>query len=229
VLVNSGSDEGRSRAYSIPYDVFEQAVLSCLQEIDPHDILNGDQGPDETVALAGELASVEEKIAELEAELLNGDVAALARVLRALEDKRRDVAERLNDARQRAAHPLSETWGEAKTLFTALRSASDPRDARLRIRSALRRMVDSISLLVVPRGHNRLCAVQLWFAEGRRHRDYLILHRPAYNNGTINRPASMDVRSFADAEIPILDLRNPKSVSRLEAALLALPLTLPEN
>ena len=63
------------------------------------EILNGDQGPDETLVLAGQLAGIEARIAELEAELLKGDVAALARVLRQLEEQKKTLVAELAAAR----------------------------------------------------------------------------------------------------------------------------------
>jgi hypothetical protein len=230
VLINTNSAEGRAPCWSFPLATFEAAVLSCLKELDVHEILNGDQEPDETVALAGQLAGVEARIAELEAELLKGDVAALARVLRQLEERKRDLAADLAAAREKAAHPLSESWGEAQTLVDALGSAPDPADARVRLRSALRRIIDSGWLLVVPRGRDRLCALQLWFADCKRHRDYLILHRPPKSNGKATVPGGWWVRSLASDAVPGgLDLRRSEHAARLERVLSSIDLTAPEE
>jgi DNA invertase Pin-like site-specific DNA recombinase len=177
VLFNHAAVDGRARYRSFPFDVFEWAVLSKLAEVKPHEVMGREDGPDEVQVLSGTLAGVEAKIAELEAELLNGDVAALARVLREQEARKTDLAARLAEARQKAAHPLSEAWGQARSLFHTLAAAPDPRDARLRLRSALRRVVSEIRLLVVPRGRGRLAAVQVYFTDDG-HRDYLIVHRP---------------------------------------------------
>jgi DNA invertase Pin-like site-specific DNA recombinase len=219
VLINTDSAEGRAKCWSFPYTTFERAVLSLLGEIDPHEILNGDDGPDESLALAGELARVETKIAELEAELLQGDVAALANVLRRLEGQKRDLAGRLSEARQRAAHPLSEAWGEAKSLPATLDRAPDPEAARLRLRAVLRRIVDSIYLLVVPRGRDRLAAVQVWFAGGKKHRDYFVLHRPAKANASARTAGQWWVRSLAEIAAGVLDLRRREDALLLEESL----------
>src|SRR5262249_45589373 len=68
-LIPSASQDGRGAAVSFPLPVFEQAILSRLREIDPHDILNGDSGPDESLSLAAELARVESGIAALNADM----------------------------------------------------------------------------------------------------------------------------------------------------------------
>jgi DNA invertase Pin-like site-specific DNA recombinase len=216
VLFTLAAHQGRGKSWSFPLPIFEEAVLSVLKEINPHDILNGGQGPDESLVLAGELARVEAKIDELTAELLKGDVAALAKVLRDLEAQKQDLARKLAEARQRAAHPLSEVWGEAQTLLETLAAAPDPRDARMRLRAALRRMVNSIWMLVVPRGVTRLAAVQIWF-DGGRHRDYLILYKSAGRC----RPGGWWARSFARAAISDdFDLRNREDAAQLETVLL---------
>jgi len=227
VLLNNGYKEGIATCRTFPLASFERAVLLCLAEIDPRDILIGNHGPDESLALAGALAQTEAKIAEIEAELLNGNVVALAKVLRQLEGQKEDLVVKLTEARQKAAHPLEECWGEAKSLLGALDSAADANDARLRLRSALRRIVESIWMLVVPRGANRLAAVQIWFVDGSRCRDYLILHRPAKSNGKTQRIESeWSVRSLADiAKADKLDLRKRDHAARLEKALAAVEIS----
>jgi DNA invertase Pin-like site-specific DNA recombinase len=208
VLVSYGSQEGRSPAWSFPLPIFETAIRRQLKEIDAHSILNGDTGPDETIVLAGQLASVEAKIAEFEAQLLEGDVAALARVLRRLEDDKATLASRLAEARQKAAHPLSEAWGEMQSIPEELTE-----DQRIRYRAALRRIVDSIWLLVVPRGRDRICAAQVFFAPGKRVRHYLIHHRAAGNH----RPGSWSVRSLATIHKGAdFDLRRCENVREME-------------
>jgi DNA invertase Pin-like site-specific DNA recombinase len=226
-LINTAWREGTSRCYSFPYDTFETAVLSLLSELDSHEILNGDHEPDPTTDLAKQFAGIEGEIAKLEDDLArNGHSDALSRALRRLEDQKRSVAEQLAEARQKAANPLGEAWGEAQTIIEALEAAPDPQDARLRLRSALRRLVDSIWLLVVPRGSARLCAVQIWFAGGKRVRSYLILNRKAINNGKTRTEGGRWARSLADVAGPRkLDLRQRTHTTALEKVLERLDLT----
>jgi hypothetical protein len=110
VLLPAASLEGTGACVSFPMATFERAILTCLKEIDPRSILDGDDAPDEAFTLAEQLAGVEARISELETELMNGDVAALARVLRQLEDRKKDITSRLAEARCKAATPLSELW-----------------------------------------------------------------------------------------------------------------------
>jgi DNA invertase Pin-like site-specific DNA recombinase len=212
-----------SKFVGFPFDTFEAAVLSCLREIDPHEILNGDTGPDETLALAGELARVEARIAELEAELLEGDVAALAKVLRQLEAQKKDLAEKLAEARHKAAHPASEAWGECQSLAAAVDEAPDQEEVRVRLRAALRRIVEGVWCVFLGRGPFRVAAVQIWFAGGKRHRDYLILHQRAIGGAICTRPAGWRCWSLADVARPgKLYLRNhPAAALALEKVLAA--------
>jgi hypothetical protein len=171
-------------------------------------------------ALEDQLAVVEAKITELEAELKHGDVAALARELRRQEAQQRDLTEKLKAARLKAAHPLDESWRECQSLAETLDTAPDPEDARLRLKSALRRIVESIHMLVVPRGYERLCAVQIWFTDGMKHRDYLILHRPPSGNHKVRHEGGWWVRSLSSIAKPgDLDLRRRADASKLEKVL----------
>jgi DNA invertase Pin-like site-specific DNA recombinase len=226
ILINTDSKEGRAPLRSFPLPIFEKAVLSCLHEIDPHKILNGDTGPDETQILAGELARVDSAIAAIVADLdAHGESATQHARLRAKEAEKKDLAEKLAAARQKAAHPLSESWGECQSLIDTLDNAPDPNDARLRLRAALRHIVDSIWLLVVVRGYTRLVAVQIWFAGCKRRRDYLIYYRRGGGNAKSRTPGDWDCWSlsrFVTADS--LDIRIPDDARALEEELMEIDL-----
>jgi len=200
VLFNATAHAGESNYYSFPFDPFEECLLRFLSEINPREVLGQDEGPDEVLELSAELAGVEARLAEVEGQLVEGgNITTLAKAARQLEAKKADLAARLGEARQKAAHPLSEGWGEAGSIITALNSAPDQREARLRLRAILRRVIDRIVLLVVPRGGDRLCVAQVEFqAEGGhgQRRDYLIVHRQAARNAAAARPAQTGARSL---------------------------------
>jgi DNA invertase Pin-like site-specific DNA recombinase len=224
IILNTSSVEGRAPAYSFPFAVFQAAFLELLQEIDPHDILNGDEGPVEALALSRDLAAVEGKLAELEKELLEGNVAILAKVARDLEAKKVKLASALAEARENAAHPLSESWGVAQSLASAVEGEGpDQEDRKLRLRSALRRIIDSIWILVVPRGRDRILVAQAWFADGKRCRDFIILHRPPKANASAKTAGGWWAKSLASVVKPgVLDLRHREDADELERALMAL-------
>jgi DNA invertase Pin-like site-specific DNA recombinase len=225
ILVTLGSKDGRHSAPSLPLDVFESALLARLKELDAHAILNGDSRPDESLALAAELARVEGRILELGEQLLDsGDVVTLATALRTLETRKRDLADQLAEARRAALHPLSETWGEAKALAATLKNDDD----RTRLRSALRSLIKEIWMLVVPinGGSDRWCAVEVFFntddPKVQRRRDYLIHYRAGRCNGTVATSRCVSLANVIDRDD--LDLRDRSHAAALEAELLALDL-----
>jgi DNA invertase Pin-like site-specific DNA recombinase len=222
VLVNSAGAENGGKNESFPADVFEHAVLSKLAEIDPREILNGDDGPDDTLTLASaRLAAVETSLAALSADMdEHGESPTLMKRVRDKEAEQRELVKVIAEARQKASHPASEVWGEFGSLAEALEKAPDPDDARLRLRACLRHMIDSVWLLLVPRRRDRLACVQIWFAGGKRHRDYVILARQAMGGVAGKRPAEWWVRSVADVGLPALDMRKRADTKRLERALL---------
>jgi hypothetical protein len=85
----------------------------------------------------------------------------------------------------------------------------------LKLRAVLRRVVETMSVLIVPRGSWKLCAVQVHFVGGAV-RHYLVLHQTAANG----REGGWRVHTFAEADVGTrLNLRNPSHVHRLEKVL----------
>lgn len=188
---------------SFPFEPFERAILGELREIEPKDLLPPKDGEDEVLTLSGEVAAVEARIAELEAELEEGPVASVARVLRKLEVRKDELNAQLAEARLRSASPLSESWGEARSLLDVISSAPDPTEAKVRLRGVLRRIVKSIWMLVVPRGRTRLAIVQAFFTGGGV-REWLVIYRPVRTNGISRQPARLYVDSARESELELL-------------------------
>jgi hypothetical protein len=226
MLIAADTSGPRGPGRTFPMPAFEAAILSCLREIDPHEILNGDQGPDETIELAAQLAGIEAEIADAKAFMdANGFNAIIGQRIMDLDAKKLAWGARLADARHKAAHPLSESWGEMQSLAAVLENAPDPIDARLRLKAAVQRVVESVWVLIVPRGGTRLAAVQVYFAGKGRRRDYLLMYRQARGNGITYTPGGWWARSLASMpRTGDLDLRSPKDVAKLEKFLLALDL-----
>jgi DNA invertase Pin-like site-specific DNA recombinase len=228
VLMPGGNRRGHGgKGISFPYEVFERAILSKLREVDPRDVLPGDDpAADEALELAGRLGDVERRQADIKAEFMSGRQAAmlLNQLAVELETERERLAAALAAARVKAASPLSEAWGEFGTLAAAVEKATDPRDARTRLRGVLRRMVAGIYCLFVGRGNTRYAAVQVWFTEGG-HRDYLIRHKPRPSNTAKGQPRFPEphVRSFAGPAVEgEFDLRDREDAAAMERALLAI-------
>lgn len=216
-----------SQTTSFPFDVFERAVLSCLREIDPADILpRSDRGADKALSLTGRLAEVDAEIEKIKARLQKKYSDALADVLDRQEGERKSLSDQLNEARQEAASPLGEAWGQCQSLLDVVETMPDAEEARVTLRAALRRIVENIWCLFVARKSRRLAVVQIHFAGGSRRRDYLILSQPALGGSAGTRPASWWVRSFAEVpEVGSIDLRQPADVAKVEEFLQGLDLS----
>lgn len=175
MLVPSGAMDGNERSITLPYGVFESALLSFLQEINPADVY-GTQPQSQVSALTTRRDALAKRMADIEAELAGdgGDVPALARVLRTLDVEYQDVLRRLAEERQRESNPAVATLVEVKTLLEAVES--DP-IRRLRLRGLLSRVIDRINVLIVPSRSRKLCNVQIHFKDGQW-RDYLIAYSP---------------------------------------------------
>jgi DNA invertase Pin-like site-specific DNA recombinase len=212
-MVSHGAMRGKDGAkyVSFPYPVFEREILDKLAEIDPREILDETDEESEASALKDELARVRAKKAEVEAELRHGDLAALARLLRQLTNEERELTEKQKAAQEKDATPISEAWDEVKNLRMALESAPDPEQARLRLRAVLGRVVESIPCLFVARGWDRIAAVQIWFADGEQHRDYLFYYSPRAKREPGVKSEPLKSRS--------IDLRKREDARKLEAAL----------
>jgi hypothetical protein len=223
VLINTAAGAGKAdRFVTFPLDIFEKAVVSCLKEIDPRDIVTGGDGPDEAQTLANRLAWIEAKSAELSTELLSGDVPAVVKVLRELDAEKKDLTRKLTAARSRAAHPRAERWGEVQELLDALEKPGDSDEVRVRFRSALRAIVENIWILIVSNGRTRWCAIQIWFDGGQKRRDYLVMHRPARGNQYGRQEGTWWARSLTsdDPDVANLDLRRRRDALALEKVLL---------
>ncbi|HEY7327954.1 MAG TPA: recombinase family protein [Gemmataceae bacterium] len=224
VLVNYDHIEGRAPMVSFPFPTFERAILKHLREIKAKDILEGTNGHNEVMALEGEETELRSDIAKISADLdAHGESPTQYARLRAREARLGEVTKLLAEARQKAANPLSSAWGEMQSLLEVIDSAPDPNDARTRLRTLVRRVVGSIWLLVVPRGRDRLAAVQLWFSGGEKHREYLILHQPPIANASA-RTDGVRVSGSLDiiAEPFDLDLHRRDHAAKLETILMKL-------
>jgi hypothetical protein len=209
-LINAASGEGRGPARSFPLATFERAILSKLREIDSREVL-GETSPAADVAgLERQVRWLADRQAELAAELRNGDIPVIAQQIRELKAEEDELAAKLDEARQLAAKPLSETWRDLSALAD---SAADP-DARRRLRSSIARVVERIRLLVVPRGRDRLAWAEVHFAGGagpKGLRTYVIVHRPPLWTGKGVRPGAWWCHS---ARAMSLDTAYPWASSR---------------
>jgi hypothetical protein len=216
LLINTSGVQGRGKCWTFPYPVFEEAVLEQLREVDPKDVLRRQgEAPGRADVLRAKLANARADVAGLQDELKAGYSKALAAVLREKEQEEERLAADLLDELARSVVPAERAWKDLPSLASMIKKADDPDELRLKLRGVLRRVIDSASVLIVPRGATRLCAVQFFFTGGGR-RDYLILHRTA----GFRRTAAWGCRSLASVvRAGDLDLRDRDHAVRLEARL----------
>jgi DNA invertase Pin-like site-specific DNA recombinase len=227
LIVPARAWEDGTTCVSFPMPTFEHAVLSCLREVSPREINGHEKEPDRTKALEGELADLHNQEAKLARALGGRDIPVVVEKLAQLADRVREVEADLERERARLLiSSPSESWEDARGLMGLLDDAQDKEDVRLRLRTALAQRIDSIWLVIVPRGRDRLCACQVWFAGGKRQRSYLILHRPPKANKYARQPGLWPPPAVslppALAARQRLDLRDRGAAARLQTELEAI-------
>jgi DNA invertase Pin-like site-specific DNA recombinase len=227
-LVSSGAiRKQRGAVYrSFPYAEFEAALLALFRELKVADVLPSNGHEDKMSALSGKLAAVNHKLAAVRrrADEAEDDIGTFLDMIADYERDKKTLAAELEKARAAAAGKGGETLGELQSLAEVHDKTTGPeRDSlRLRIKARVRQLVEEISVLVVVRSRcHRLAAVQVWFSEGKKHRDYLIYYQAAGHG----RKGGWHARSLADVADPAaLDLRKPGDAAALERVLAGLDL-----
>src|SRR5262249_7014282 len=159
---------------------FERSLLLMLKEIQPADILpagDNDQSARIT-ALGEELKEIRRNREAVQADIAKRYSPAMANVLHLIEEREAEVDRDLQAAWQSQATPVSEAWKEVKGLLEALEVSPDPVETRLRLRAVIGQIIDSIYLLVVPKGRARFCRVRVQFKDTGKegHRSYILTY-----------------------------------------------------
>jgi DNA invertase Pin-like site-specific DNA recombinase len=210
-LLNSAHAEGGAKAapcYQFPLAVFERAVLGAILEINPKDVLPEQPSDVDPVAvLQTDLDGLDAELASAAAFMeANGFSPTIGKRIKDLEMEREILAVKLLEAKVHAASPVETAWAEYGSLLDAINKAPDATDARIRLRAAMRRVVDSILVMVVARGGSRVCLAQINFAGTTAFRSITIFYRPPRSNGKGNTPGRWDWRgTFVEPE-KLLDL-----------------------
>lgn len=226
VLVNCDCTAGE-KVTSFPADIFERYVLALLREVDPRELLGESAAAEQVLALQGERDQLAKKI-ELTADALGGeDSPTVTARIRRWESELRSLDDRLTLARQEAANPLANAWGEVPGLV----EIANTEDGRIRISAVLRRVAERVDCLFVPRGRTRLAAVQMRFAGGGRCRSWLIVSTPAATAGSGARRKMLPPRSGAKSFTAVglsdqLDLRKSADVVNVEKMLIRVDLAI---
>jgi DNA invertase Pin-like site-specific DNA recombinase len=226
VLISVNAKGGKGIEWvSFPADLFDDAILSKLSEITSTDV-EGEPTTGKVDELRGQRDELDGLIALWTGKMDNPAIVdTVAAKLGELSIRRRKIAEKLTEAESEAVAPLTEIWGDYLSL-AALLKRDNSEGMRSKVRTALRRCIESVTCLFVRRGTVRLAAVRVQFRGSEAHREYLVAARQR-SGGTTPRPAAWDVRSFADA-FPGrggMDLRDPKHAADVGAVLAKLDIS----
>lgn len=205
---------------SFPARTFERAILRMLSEIDPAQMSDSNT-PDDTLAIQGEIKTIDAKLTELASALLAGPSVTLATVVRQLEARKNELTTKLDQAQQTAATPLTSAWQECQSLLTTLDQAPDQEGARLKLRALLRRVISSVHCIFANRGSERLARVQISFNGTNKVRSLEILHQPARGGNVPHRPGKwwvVSTRYYLTGDA--IDLRIPEHAQTEQQALL---------
>jgi DNA invertase Pin-like site-specific DNA recombinase len=170
-----------SKWVSFPAKVFESSVLTCLREINPRDVMPPSQGGrDVTLTLEAQKLALEEDVEGINHRMKTGRVTPqLLDLLDTKQEQLRAVEDQLATLKRDQAAPLETAWDDCKGLIAAWDEAPAPEEARIRLRSSLRRIVKEIWCLFVARGRERIALVQTFFAGAEWRRDFAISWTPA--------------------------------------------------
>jgi DNA invertase Pin-like site-specific DNA recombinase len=219
-LANTAGKNGRGRTQTIPYLVFEEAILAQLAEVKPADVLPRPRaGQLSTVeVLRAKLKNIRADIAGFEADLREGHSRRLTDLLRDKEKEEENVAGLLQDELAKSVRPAEKAWKQLPSLVGLVREQGDL--VRLKIRGVLRDIIEDARLLLVRRQSYILAAVQFHFLGGAV-RHYLVVYKQACRG----RPEGRWRRSLNDVvKLGPLDLRRAEDVAQLEGDLRKLDL-----
>lgn len=180
--VNASALSGRASRTAFPVDAFDTAVLSCLKEIDPASLAPPSDSPaDDLAALSAQVVDVETRLRKIDDRLLEADddgvMDQLLEAGKRLRTKRDELNANLAAARTRAAGSEAESWGRCRGLIDAMASASDQESARLRLRSAIRRVVSKVAVLFVRDGSRQMAVAQFAFHGSDETRTVFVYYR----------------------------------------------------
>jgi hypothetical protein len=204
---------------SFSSETFEQAVLDKLKELQPDDIFpENDQGGN-VVRLSPGTRRRRTNCGSSATQIDDDPklLRSLKPTLLRLEAEYEQLAGELANAQREAASPLAEAWGEFRTVAQVAKGAPD--DVRQRCRSAIRRLLDGVTVVFTGGKMVRKAAVRVQFRSGL-HRDYLIVYQA--RNGTRKNPPPPIVISPPTAWHSVcgeFDLRNPAHAKQVEKLL----------
>jgi DNA invertase Pin-like site-specific DNA recombinase len=188
---------------SFPATIFERSILKAMTEVKVADVLPTDDGASLLSELGGKLADVEARRDKIKAKLkANPDAKGLSEILGELDNEQQQVAAELAAERQRqSAGTMGEAWGEVQSLAELAENADN--ETRTRLRTALRRVIDSVWVVFFGNLANWKGAVIQVNFKGGHTRVYAVHHKFKHRT----RPAITRVENYKTAGLAALDMR----------------------
>ncbi|MBA4187753.1 MAG: hypothetical protein C0467_07015 [Planctomycetaceae bacterium] len=222
-IIPVGAKHGNgTKCTSYPATPLEAAILKKLSEVRVEEINGRNDAGRKVETLSGHKAELENLVALWTAKMNDPNIVdTVAAKLASLNIELKKVASKLADAQRDAASPMSEAWGEFRSLADLI--ANDGSDElRVKIRAALRRTVESITCLFISGFVKvRIAAVRVQFrGDGDRHRNYIVSYEHGRSNHLVQRPGKWSVRTFAEHGLTGGDLRKRDEAAQLEMLIL---------
>jgi hypothetical protein len=182
---------------------FEQAILSQLAEVKVEDVQDEDSTARKVVSMTEQKAEIQSLITAWESKMDDPSIVdSVASKLAELKGKLQIVSNELADAQREESNRSSDAWKEFHSLSDMM-TADKSDELRLRVRSALRRAIESISCLFLrPVGRERLAFVRVQFRNGKV-RAYTILVQPPSSNGRGRTPGRWWAQSFGGMDFKL--------------------------
>lgn len=152
-LVCRVQDGTNARKSSFQYKHFEQAFLKFVVELKPSDFtVKGNTLADQVVVLSGRLTLSTEKIEATKEAIKEAkdakSIKPLLGILTDLETERDSIKAAYDEASIMAKNPVAEAVADAQSLISLLATADDADSLKLKIRSRIRQLVESVWLYV---------------------------------------------------------------------------------
>lgn len=206
VYINVRSAEGTAPCESFPVHVFDNAVIGRLVGLNPADIIGPAPGVQAYEARKAELEAVEERIKGIEAELAEADpgtIRILTKVAGGLEEKRVKLVEEVATLRADLSNPRADNLKGMSDAWAALQAVGDQggdvENAKLKLRSSIKRLVKCVHCLFRGYGKKRVAFVQVEFWENPKVQTFAIDYWPAIKNQRGGRPEQWSIRAVEQA------------------------------
>lgn len=174
-LVSSAARRGEPGAeyLSFPYDVFEESILSYLQEVSPSDILppksvQSDQEEQLDIA-EGKLSDVEHRLETFKKRLIEDEnFETLLEVVKDLETEKENFSQTIERIKGNIHQDGQNIVSDSQSLIGLMKQSEgeELEKVRTRLKSKIVNLIDDIFILVTKHGHHRLAIIQIHFIGG---------------------------------------------------------------